>query len=172
MIVAEESNGAMYNANDLKNYRKKVEHYLKEHKDDMAVFKLRNNKKLTKQDVQTLEDLMWNQLDTASDYEKEYGDMPVTKLIRKIVGLDRAAANEAFSEFLNNQNLNTTQIHFIKLVVDYVVANGFIESNGVLMEDPFRSVGNITQLFKNNMDDARKIMSIIADIKKNSEEAI
>lgn len=172
MIVAEESNGAMYNANDLKNYRKKVEHYLKEHKDDMAVFKLRNNKKLTKQDVQTLEDLMWNQLGTASDYEKEYGDMPVTKLVRKIVGLDRVAANEAFSEFLNNQNLNTTQIHFIKLVVDYVVVNGFIESNGVLMEDPFRSVGNITQLFKNNMDDARKIMSIIADIKKNSEEAI
>lgn len=172
MVVAEESNGAIYNANDLKNYRKKVEHYLKEHKDDMTVFKLRNNKKLTKQDIQTLEDLMWNQLGTTSDYEKEFGDMPVGKLVRKIVGLDRVAANEAFSEFLNNENLNTTQIHFVKLIVDYVVVNGFIESNAILMEDPFRSVGNITQLFKNNMDDARKIMGIIADIKKNSEEVV
>ena len=62
----------------------------------MAVFKLRNNKKLTKQDIQTLEDLMWNQLGTTSDYEKEFGDMPVGKLVRKIVGLDRVAANEAF----------------------------------------------------------------------------
>ncbi len=172
MIVAEDSGGAIYNANDLKNYRKKVEHYLKEHKDDMAVFKLRNNKKLTKQDIQTLEDLMWNVLGSASDYEKEFGDMPVGKLVRKIVGLDRIAANEAFSAFLNNKNLNTAQIHFIKLIVDYVVVNGFIESNAVLMEDPFRSVGNITQLFKNNMEDARKIMGIIADIKKNSEEVV
>ena len=40
------------------------------------------------------------------------------------------------------------------------------------MEDPFRSVGNITQLFRDNMNDARKIMEIISNIKKNSEELI
>ena len=168
-IIAEESNAAMYNTNDLKNYRKKVEHYLNSHKDDLAIFKLRNNKKLTKQDVETLETIMWNELGTNADYEKEFGNMPVGKLVRKLVGLDRQAANEAFSEFLNNENLNMNQVHFVKLIVDYVVANGFIEDNRILQEDPFRTVGSITTLFKDNMDDARKIIKIINDIKVNAE---
>ena len=168
-IIAEESNAAMYNTNDLKNYRKKVEHYLNSHKDDLAIFKLRNNKKLTKQDVETLESIMWNELGTNADYEKEFGNMPVGKLVRKLVGLDRQAANEAFSEFLNNESLNMNQIHFVNLIVDYVVANGLIEDNRILQEDPFRTVGSIATLFKDNMDDARKIIKIINDIKVNAE---
>lgn len=168
-IIAEESNAAMYNSNDLKNYRKKVEHYLNDHKNDLAIFKLRNNKKLTKQDLSTLEEIMWKELGTNADYEKEFGNMPLGKLVRSIVGLDRQAANEAFSEFLNNENLNMNQMHFVKLIIDYVVANGFIEDNRILQEDPFRTVGSITTLFKDNMDDARKIIKIINDIKVNAE---
>ena len=168
-IISEESNSAMYEVNDLKNYRKKVEHYLNAHKDDMVIYKLRNNKKLTKKDIEELENIMWNKLGTSIDYEKEFGDMPVGKLVRKLVGLDRQAANEAFSEFLNNENLNINQIRFVKLIVDYVVANGFIEDNRVLQEDPFRTLGSITTLFKDNMDDARKIIKIIDNIKVNTE---
>lgn len=170
LIVREDTGGAFYNTNDLKNYRKKVEFYLKEHKDELAIFKLRNNKKLTSQDLKALEDLMWKELGSHADYEKEFGSTPVTKLVRKIVGLDRQAANEAFSEFLNNEILNTKQIHFVKLVIDYVVANGFIEDNRVLIEDPFRSIGTITELFKDNMNEARKIMGVISNIKTNAEE--
>lgn len=168
-IVAEESNEAMYNTNDLKNYRKKVEHYLNSHKDDLAIFKLRNNKRLTKQDIDTLENLMWSELGTNSDYEKEFGNMPVAKLVRKLVGLDRQAANEAFSEFLNNENLNINQIHFVKLIIDYVVTNGFIEDNKILQEDPFRTLGSITTLFKDNMEYARGIIKVINDLKVNTE---
>ncbi len=43
-IISEESHSSMYNVNDLKSYRKKVEFYLKEHKDELAIYKLRNNK--------------------------------------------------------------------------------------------------------------------------------
>lgn len=165
MIVAEESNGSLYNVNDLKNYRKKVEYYLNEHKDELAIFKLRNNKKLTKQDVETLEDILFNQLGTHSDYEKEFGNTPVTQLVRKIVGLDRTAANEIFSEFLNNENFNSKQIHFVKLIVEYVVKNGFIEDNRILMEDPFRSVGSIIELFENNIEDRTNLIKTINEIK-------
>ncbi|MHC1682907.1 MAG: DEAD/DEAH box helicase family protein [Clostridiaceae bacterium] len=169
-LVREDSGGAFYNANDLKNYRKKVEFYLKEHKDQIAIFKLRNNKKLTKQDLESLENLMWKELGSHADYEKEFGEMPVNKLVRKIVGLDREAANEAFSEFIGNENLNMKQSHFVKLIIDYVVVNGFIDDNRVLTEDPFRSIGTITDLFKDNMDEARRILGIVKDIKVNAEE--
>src|SRR5699024_11858153 len=76
----------MYNANDLKDYKKKVEHYLNSHKDELAIYKLRNNKKITKQDVETLEDILFNQLGNEADYEKEFGKTPVTQLVRKLVG--------------------------------------------------------------------------------------
>jgi len=52
---------------------------------------------------------------------------------------------------------------------DYIVANGNIEDNKVLMEDPFRNLGSITQIFKDDMSKARDIMGIIAEIKSNSE---
>ncbi len=169
MIIAEESNSAMYNANDIKNYRKKVEYYLKEHENELAIFKLKNNKQLTEMDLKTLESILWQELGSYDDYKKEFGEIPVNKLVRKMVGLDRTVANSMFSEFLNSQNLNTRQIHFVKLIVDYVVANGFIDDNRVLMEDPFRTVGSLAVLFKDNMNDAKNIMSRVAEIKKNAE---
>lgn len=169
-ILEIHENSAMYNANDLKDYKKKVEHYLKEHRDEMAIYKLRNNKKLTKEDMKTLERIMWEELGSKAEYEKEYGDTPVTKLVRKIVGLDRGAANEAFGQFLSEEKLNVVQIRFVKLIVDYIVANGMIEDNRVLMEEPFRSLGSITNIFKDNMNDARDMMNVIADIKNNCEQ--
>lgn len=41
----------IYGGNDLKNYRKKVEFYLKEHSNRLSVYKLRNNKKLSEADL-------------------------------------------------------------------------------------------------------------------------
>jgi type I restriction enzyme, R subunit len=35
----------------------------------------------------------------------------------------------------------------------------------VLQEEPFKTVGSIVKLFKDNMDDAWKIISIIDEIK-------
>jgi len=155
--------------NNLRNYRKKVEYYLKEHENEIAIYKLKNNKQLTKDDLETLEAIMWIELGTQADYEKEFGQMPVNKLVRQLVGLDRTAANDLFSKFLTNKSLNSKQIHFVKLIVDYVVKNGLIDDNKILQQEPFRNVGSIVELFKNNMDDARDIMGVIADIKKNAE---
>lgn len=160
----------LFDAVDLQNYRKKVEFYLKEHQDNLAVYKLRNNKQLTKTEMQELEKILWEELGTKKEYEEEYGDTPVGKLVRKIVGVDRAAVNEAFSEFLTEERLNVNQIRFVNLIVDYIVVNGNIEDNRQLREEPFRSVGSMATLFRNDMAAAKRIMDIITDIKRNSEE--
>ncbi|MFD0619697.1 DEAD/DEAH box helicase family protein [Paenibacillus sp. GCM10027629] len=171
-ILETRESGAIYNTNNLKDYKKKVEHYLKEHQDELAIFKLRNNKPLNQLDLQTLERILWEDLGTQSDYEKEFGDTPVSKLVRKMVGLDRTAANEAFSAFLSDEKLNAMQIRFVKLLVDYIVANGMIEDNRVLMEEPFRSLGSITTLFKDHMNEARELMNVVSVIKNNCEKVI
>lgn len=160
----------IYAEDDFKNYRKKVEYYLKEHRDNISVYKIRNNKRLNQLDLQELERILWTELGSKEDYKKEYGDTPIGRLVRQIVGVDRQAVNEAFSEFLTEERLNVNQIRFVNLIIDYIVANGNIEDNSVLMEDPFRSVGSITSLFKDDMATAKQIMNVVADIKKNSEE--
>ena len=160
----------IYGGNDLKNYRKKVEFYLKEHNDKLSVYKLRNNKKLSKADLKELERILWTELGSKDDYIKEYGDTPIGRLVRQIVGVDRAAVNEAFSEFLTEERLNLNQMRFVNLIVDYIVVNGNIEDNKVLMGEPFKSVGSITSLFKDDMSTAKRIMEVVADIKRNSEE--
>lgn len=168
-IIEVEESGPIYGGNDLKNYRKKVEHYLHEHRDELAIYKLRNNKELTKQDIETLEALMWTKLGTKEDYQKEFGETPVTKLVRKIVGMEKEAAQAVFSEFLSDQSLNVSQLKFIELLVDYIVANGFIEDNRVLTEDPFRSVGSIIDLF--DLPQAQKILGHLNEIKAKIEIA-
>lgn len=168
-VLEVKENGPIFHSNDLQNYKKKVHHYLQEHRDQLAIHKLRNNKQLTEQDLRSLETILWNELGTKEDYEKDFGDTPVAKLVRQIVGLDPQAANEAFSEFLSNEKLNIHQSRFVKLIVDYVVKNGVLDKK-VLQQDPFKSVGSIVELFKNNLDDARKIIGVIDEINRNSEE--
>lgn len=169
MTVAE--NASMLNVNDLKSYRKKVEHYLKEnqHEDKLAIYKLRNNKPLTKQDVEFLEKVLWEELGSKDQYEKDYGDTPVTKLVRKIVGLDKQAALEAFSQFITVENLNLQQTKFVELIIDYIVKNGTLERQA-LQQDPFTSLGGITVVFKDQLPKARSVLEIIDRINKNAED--
>jgi type I restriction enzyme R subunit len=169
-ILTVKEGQSLYHTNDLQNYRKKVEYYLKEHQDIIAVYKIRNNKKLSQGDLKELENILWKELGTKADYEKEYGVTPIGKLIRKIVGVRREAVNEAFSEFLSDEKLNGNQIKFVRLIIDYIVANGNVEDNALLMQEPFRSVGSITTLFKEDMGTARQIMNLVEEIKRNSEE--
>lgn len=77
--------------------------------------------------------------------------------------------NDAFSAFLTNEQLNLQQSKFVKLIVDYVVKNGLMDKR-VLQEEPFKTVGSIIELFKDNMEQAKGIISIIDQINRNSEE--
>ncbi len=165
--VIAEGKGDFYGANDLQNYRKRVSRYLKEHHDQMAIYKLHHNKSLTKQDVKQLEHILWEELGTKEDYKKEFGETPITRLVRQTVGLDRNSALDAFSEFLSEERLNSHQIKFVHLIVDYIVSNGYLEKK-VLREDPFRSLGSITELFEDKIEDARGIINVIDKINNNS----
>lgn len=169
--ISEGTEGApLYTTNELTNYRKKVEFYLKEHENNLSVYKLRNNKKLNETDMEELERILWNELGSREDYYKEYGDTPIGRLVRKIVGVDRSALNEAFSKFLSDEKLNINQIRFVNLIIDYIVENGNIEDNSVLMKEPFKSLGSITSIFKEDIGKAKELMNVVTEIRDNSEK--
>ena len=65
--------------------------------------------------MKVLEEILWSEVGTKQDYEAEYGEKPLGEFVREIVGLDMAAAKEAFAEFLDETNLDSRQIYFCLL---------------------------------------------------------
>lgn len=162
-ILSVQENEGEYSVNDLQSYRKKVNIYLKARQDDIVVYKLRHNKKLTQEDIKHLEKILWEELGSKDDYKSEFGDQPMLKLVSRIVGLEPSAANDAFSEFLSDESLNTDQMKFVKLVVDYVITNGVIDKH-ILNEQPFSQLGNLVDLFSDKMETVRNIVNRIDEI--------
>lgn len=156
--------------NNLQSYQAKVQYYLKAHQDTAAVHKLKHNLVLSREDVNELEKILWEDLGSKDDYQNEYGEKSITRLVREIVGLDRKAALVLFSEFLTAEQLNLEQVKFVEMIVDYVVKNGTLDKK-VLSQDPFRSLGNISVIFSKKGDEARSIIDVIDQINANAEFA-
>ncbi len=132
---------------DLENYKAKAEYYIRQHQDNEAIKKLKTNKPLNKTDIESLEEILWNEVGTREDYEKEYGEKPLGVFVRSIVGLDMNAAKEAFSEFLDDANLDSRQIYFVNQIVEYIVYNGMLTDFSVLQESPFTDQGSVVDIF-------------------------
>lgn len=159
-IMETRENPGEYSVNDMQSYRKKVNKYLMDHQNDLVIFKLRNNKPLSEDDIRYFEKILWQELGTKEDYVKEFGDEPLLKLVSKIVGLDPQAANEVFSEFLSDETLNLNQMEFVKLVVNFIIKNGSLDKH-VLNEHPFNKSGNVLHIFDGKLDVAKKIINVI-----------
>ncbi|MBQ1564756.1 MAG: DEAD/DEAH box helicase family protein, partial [Clostridia bacterium] len=112
---------------DLKNYKAKAEFYVRQHRDHIAIAKLRSNVPLTETDVQSLEQILWSEVGTKEEYEAEYGKKPLGEFVREIVGMDMNAAKEAFAAYLNDANLDSRQIYFVNQIVEYIVHNGVMK---------------------------------------------
>ena len=158
-----ESIGEAYSFED---YRLKVNRYIEQHKDATAIWKLRNNVKLTELDYQTLSDILTKELGNEEDYKKEFGDTPFGLLIRKIAKLEYEAAMQVFSGFINEQGLNQQQIVFVHKVVDYVVQNGYIENATELMKPPFDKPQSFIKLFA--PPEQAKLVALVNLIKENA----
>jgi len=59
--------------------------------------------------------------------------------VRSLVGLDRIAAQSAFSRFLNDRSLTGSQIRFVEMVIDQLTARGVMEASA-LYEPPFSNL--------------------------------
>ena len=166
-ILASEVHEADLDSDDLKNYKAKAEYYIKMHQDNIAIAKLKANKPLTELDIENLEGVLWKQLGTKEDYKAEYGDKPLGELVREIVGLDMNAAKEAFSDFMDKNNLNSRQIYFVNQVIEYIVHNGMMKDYSVLQESPFTDQGSVVELFT-DMNMWNQLKGVIEQINKNA----
>jgi len=166
-IISIEWNDSDLESDSLKNYRAKAEYYIREHQDNEAIKKLKSNIPLSKEDIKELENVLWSELGTKEEYEHEYGQKPLGELVREIVGLDMNAAKEAFSEYLENSNLDNRQIYFVNQIVEYIVHNGMMKDLSVLQDAPFTDQGSIVEIFT-DLGVWASIKGIIDSINENA----
>ena len=119
-------------------FKAKARAYLQGHEDNVALQKLRRNKQLTETDLSALEELLAaSGAGGPDDIARASEEAPGLGLfIRSLVGLDREAAAEAFSEFLTDSRFGVAEINFIQLIIEHLTANGVMEARR-LYEAPF-----------------------------------
>jgi type I restriction enzyme R subunit len=122
-------------------YEKKVRDYLRNHLDHMVIHRLRTNQPLTELDLQGLETTLTeigaeDGQGLLSSLLTRSGTPSLVHFVRSLVGLDRTAAQAAFSQFLNDRSLTAPQIRFIELIIDQLTARGVMDASA-LYEPPF-----------------------------------
>ena len=146
----------------LADYRAKAEFYVRQHQDHEVIAKLKSNIPLTESDVAQLQQILWSEVGTKQDYEREIGAVPLGEFVRSVVGLDMAAAKEAFADYLDNAQLDSRQIYFVNQIVEYIVHNGMMKDLSVLQDSPFTDQGSIVDVFTD--------LSVWAGIRKAIEQ--
>ena len=99
------------------------------------------NKALTKSDLDELERILAaSGLGQPEDVEQAKQECHGLGLfVRSLVGLDRSAAKEAFSEFLKGTSFRGNQIEFIDLIINQLTEHGAMEP-ARLYESPFTDI--------------------------------
>ncbi|MBR8745181.1 type I restriction-modification enzyme R subunit C-terminal domain-containing protein [Nocardiopsis sp. MG754419] len=119
----------------------KVRTYVHSHGEDLSVQKLLRNRQLTSADIDHFTRVFLDGgFGTEGDIERaeeEHGGLGL--FLRSVTGLERDAVAAAFDEFQAGHNLSSTELHFLKLIIDYVAKNGFLGVGG-LYEPPFTGV--------------------------------
>lgn len=155
--------------NNFTNYKKKLEKFLNGNLENTIIWKIKHNVRLTEQDKENLEKILFEELGNNKEYAEAFGDTNIIKAVRNIVGLDKSVVSDIFYKYINDNRLNMKQIQFVKLLVDYVIKNGTIDMQK-LTEQPFKNVGEVFELFGTDIDLFKEIKSDIEMINENAEK--
>jgi len=118
--------------------REKALAFLRGHMEHPALHKVRWNEPLIAEDLAALEEMFvdagvatQDQLNAVADQEGGLG-----LFIRSLVGLDRAAAQKALSQFIESRMLTANQLDFVNLLIDHLTQCGWMKPEQ-LYESPF-----------------------------------
>lgn len=126
---------------DFARFKQKARHFLKAREDHIVLHKLRQGKPLTPTDLGELEKMLLDAgIGEAGDIERaRETSQGFGRFVRSLVGLDRAAVSEAFSEFLAAGVASAAQIEFVNMVIEHLTDQGVMDP-GLLYEAPFTDV--------------------------------
>ena len=128
-------------SDNFEKFRAKARAFLRSHQDHVVIFKLRKNLQLTSSDLSELESIL------AQSGAGEAEDIVRAKeqsqglglFVRSLVGLEREVAKQELARFLSGKKLNSNQIEFANMIVDYLTEHGVMDA-ALLYESPFTDI--------------------------------
>jgi type I restriction enzyme R subunit len=123
---------------NMAKFKDKARAFLREHESHLALQRLRRNQALTPTDLDELENML-RQAGATDPLLVEAKSQGLGLFIRSLVGLERDAAMQAFSELLQGGKATPEQIEFLELVIDELTQNGVMPPER-LFESPFTDV--------------------------------
>ena len=162
----------LYNVMDLDAYRRKVQQYVLEHERHIVIHKLKTNAPVTAGELAELERMLFEQgaLGTKQDFIQAYGEQPIGRFIRSILGLDANAAKLAFAELLQIGNLNSQQIRFLDTIINYFTERGIVEPSR-LFEAPFTDIHTNGVVGVFDVKVSERILELVEGVNRNAEVA-
>lgn len=149
-------------------FRVKARHFLRGHQDHVAVHKLRTNRQLTPTDLEELERILRDSgLGTLEDVEQAKAAAGLGLFVRQLVGMDRAAAQDAFAAFIAGRPLTANQIEFVDMVVEHLTEHGAMDA-GKLYESPYTDLNplGVDGLFAQERVD--ELLSVLEEIRRRA----
>lgn len=165
-IVDQKEGEQLDPAYDFEAYKDKVNRYILEHGNTLAIYKLTHNIPLSSGDYDELERVLTSELGTREDYVRDFQDTPFGLLVRQIAKMDHDAAMQAFSAFINDQSLGQQQIAFIHKIINHIEQNGYMESVVLLTKPPFDKPLAFTKLFDKRTQ--TRLIAAINQVKSNA----
>ncbi len=151
-------------------YKRQMERFVREHKDHITISKLNTNLPITEAELMQLQRILFDggERGTYETYQEVYGDEPLGKFVRSIVGLDIQAAQQAFADFIQSGNLTADQMKFIDTLIRHLNRNGTI-SKELLFQPPFTDMNDNGLIGVFDDTQAVKIIQLLDEINKNAD---
>ncbi|MCB1256750.1 MAG: DEAD/DEAH box helicase family protein [Microthrixaceae bacterium] len=156
--------------NDYAQFHKKALAFMRRHENHLAVQRLRRNQPITATDIDELTRMLIELGATDDNLERAATETGggLGLFVRSLVGMDRAAAKEAFSSFLDEGRYSANQIEYINMVIDHLAQSGTIEADR-FYESPYTDVApeGPNGLFEKA--DVDRLIAVVHDIRQRAE---
>ena len=149
----------------------RLEELIRKNNTNLTVSRIRQGDSITEQELKSLEGILFNDELKKEEIEKELGDrLDLVKFIINLMGLSADRVNKAFADFINQYQLNSTQIQFLDTIKLFLTKNGEIDPLK-LYDAPFKNFHSlgIDGIF--NDEQADKIFEILGNINENDQSA-
>lgn len=146
-------------------FREKARAFLRAHESHLSLQRLKRNQPLTATDLAEFEKMLLEAGGTPAlieeARERSHG---LGLFVRSLVGLDREAAMQAFSDFLRDGTATPDQIEFIQLIVEELTSNGVMEPDR-LFQSPFKEINAQGPLGVFPVAQAGRLVEVLESIK-------
>ena len=122
-------------------FKKRAEGWLSEHLGDAVVAKVRSGEPLTVDDEAELQRLLiaGDVGDDANFAEAAEKAGSLALFVRSLIGLDRAACEARFADFLDDKRYTSKQIRFVQMLIDELTSAGTVQASR-LYEQPYMGI--------------------------------